>query len=358
MKVIFIWGACGALASWLIGFPAYRFLFHFGLLDKPNPRSSHTMPTVRGGGIGIVLVMIGLVGLAGLRGAFTDWATWLGALTLLAAVSFVDDMRGLTWIVRLGTHILAGIVFVLGLTVRGDLCTSFGLPVSLAVALLVLIFLVGSTNVFNFMDGINGIAAGQAVITGAGTIAIATATGISSSDRALIAAAIIVGVALGFLPHNFPGARMFMGDIGSTVLGFGLASVAVCIAAERSWSLMIPLVLLHANFVLDTGITILRRLSCGQALHQAHREHFYQRLVRSGSSHTLVTALELGLQVIVVGFLVLYVYSGPMGKWLIFGSIGCLWATFFVWIERRFRRTANMPKFVAANARQPVPPVR
>jgi UDP-N-acetylmuramyl pentapeptide phosphotransferase/UDP-N-acetylglucosamine-1-phosphate transferase len=145
----------------------------------------------------------------------------------------------------------------------------------------------GYTNAFNFMDGINGMAAGQATVTGVAMAVIgAQATGDFLAPP-VIASLTVASAALGFLPHNFPRARMFMGDVGSAPLGFLLAVLVIWLAKSIGWWSVIPLMLLHANFVLDTAATLVRRMIRGERWYQAHREHFYQRLIRSGKSHYL-----------------------------------------------------------------------
>jgi UDP-N-acetylmuramyl pentapeptide phosphotransferase/UDP-N-acetylglucosamine-1-phosphate transferase len=126
---------------------------------------------------------------------------------------------------------------------------------------------------------------------------------------------------------------MFMGDVGSVSLGFVLASVALWIMSLGGWELIVPLGLLHANFVLDSGITLLRRVLRGERLNQAHREHFYQRLVRAGKSHYFVTSAEMALQAVVVGLLVLFIKSGTAERWYIAITIVTVWLAFFRYAE-------------------------
>jgi len=133
-------------------------------------------------------------------------------------------------------------------------------------------------------------------------------------------------------------ARMFMGDVGSAPLGFLLATLVLWLSRDHGWSLLIPLVLLHANFVLDTAITLARRILRRERWYSAHREHFYQRLVRSGKTHTFVTLWEMGLQVVVLLLMVAYLYVGPgAGVGLIIAVIA-IWLLFFWYCECQFQR--------------------
>jgi UDP-N-acetylmuramyl pentapeptide phosphotransferase/UDP-N-acetylglucosamine-1-phosphate transferase len=149
---------------------------------------------------------------------------------------------------------------------------------------------------------------------------------------------VIAGACAGFLPHNFPRARMFMGDVGSAPLGFLLAALVVWIARDYGWWLLIPLGLLHANFVLDTGLTLARRVLRGERWYEAHREHFYQRLIRAGKSHPFVTGLEMALQGVVLGLMVLYLHASVPARVGLIAVVILVWLAFFAYCERLFRR--------------------
>lgn len=269
-------------------------------------------------------------------------AVLLGTAAMLAAVSFKDDLKPLPALVRFGFHGLAAcaILFALGGTASGiDEVLDWMGPAGPWIGLILsAVWITGYTNAFNFMDGINGIAAGQAAVTGTG---MALLGGLALGDFAappVCLSIVIAGAAAGFLPHNFPHARMFMGDVGSVPLGFLLASLTLWLAKVGGSELVLPLVLLHANFVLDAGITLVRRILRGERFHQPHREHFYQRLVRSGKSHSFVTAMELLLQGLVVAILFVFMQSGATQKWYIAAAVVSLWLVFFGYAEACFRR--------------------
>ena len=320
-----------AASVWLMGFPIHHVLVRWNLVDRPNERSSHSQPTARGGGIAILLVFLGVT-------AATQWsqlsAALLGTTALLAVVSLIDDLRTLPALVRFGCHALCALVM---LAVLGWPQFS-SLPVRYAWLVLAFLWVTGYTNAFNFMDGINGLAAGQAAVTGLGMALLA---GLASGRWAappVVICLVLAGAALGFLPHNFPRARMFMGDVGSAATGFLLAILALWLARDFGWWLLVPFGLLHANFVLDTGFTLARRVLRGDRWYEAHREHFYQRLIRAGKSHARVTLLKLGLQLAVLGLLCIYLQAGIAGRWLVGATIVVIWAVFFAWAEASFRR--------------------
>ncbi len=330
-----------AATSFLLGFIARSVLARLGVIDKPNPRSSHTVPVVRGGGIAIGLAILLGTFLAGShepRGVLVLVAVALA----VAAVSLIDDLQPVEPTIRLSFHVAAGVwclvtfqISEIHLTMTG----SGGLQLPVVASWVVgFLWIVGYTNAFNFMDGINGLAAGQAAVTGLGTALLGGLALRDFSDAPVVLSLVVGAAAVGFLPHNFPRARMFMGDVGSAPLGFLLASLAVWMARDHGWWLLIPLGLLHANFVLDTGITLARRLVRGERWQEAHREHFYQRLVRSGRSHSFVTGWEMGLQGIVLLLMVSYVYAPVLLRLGLIAAVMATWLAFFGYCEIRFQR--------------------
>ncbi len=329
----------------MMGQPAYRFLLAWQIVDRPGERSSHQDPTVRGGGLGFITVILGGgVWLGGLAG-WLPLGGILSATILLAAISFWDDLRSLGPAVRFGAHSVAGLAtlaclgwpsLVLALQV-GD---GIVLPAALG-ALLGFFWLVGYTNAFNFMDGINGLAGFQAILTGAGSALLAGLASGHWDSPPVIFAWLVAGAAAGFLPYNCPHPRMFMGDVGSAPLGFLLAVLVLWMARDLGSWLLIPLLLLHANFILDTGITLTRRIARGEKWFHPHREHFYQRLLRSGRSHLSVTLWEVALQVVVFALLVAYLYVGVAVRIGIVASVLGLWGTFFLWCEQSFQRVGS-----------------
>jgi UDP-N-acetylmuramyl pentapeptide phosphotransferase/UDP-N-acetylglucosamine-1-phosphate transferase len=316
------------------------------IIDRPNQRSSHSRPTPRGGGIAIMLVVL-FGGLAlGWRSGVV--LVLVGLSFGLAVLSFWDDLRPLPWAVRFGGHALAAIGVLYALNwprFSLDLTSQPGVAwPALVSALFLFLWFTGYTNAFNFMDGINGLAAGQAIVTGLGMpllgfLGSPFSSQVSGLSTPVLLSLVIAGAAAGFLPHNFPKARMFMGDVGSAPLGFLLAALVVWIAREDGWWLLIPLGLLHANFVLDTGLTLARRILRGERWYQAHREHFYQRLIRSGKSHAFVTGWEMASQGVVLGLMVLYLHASVPVRVGLIALVIMVWLAFFAYCERLFRRS-------------------
>jgi UDP-N-acetylmuramyl pentapeptide phosphotransferase/UDP-N-acetylglucosamine-1-phosphate transferase len=286
------WLMAVALATGLLTCLTTRLLIpilaHREILDCPNERSSHQVPTPRGGGIAV----IGSTLLAWVVFARTEsmpsgvFGIVLGAV-LLAAVSWFDDLRGLSPIVRLLAQAAAVAVGILVLPGPRDLFY-------LAAIGLVWIWWI---NLFNFMDGIDGLAGTEAAAIGAGLLLFAgVGAGADPALRTLAAA--VTGAAIGFLVWNWSPARIFLGDIGSVPLGYVLGFLLLDLAARGRWTIA---VILPLYFLADATITLVRRLLRGERVWQAHREHFYQQAVRRGLSHAAVVKRVIAADLVLVG---------------------------------------------------------
>lgn len=262
------------------------------ILDIPNERSSHSFPIPRGGGVAIVIICLAAAGFQVFTSQkWTEAPLYPVAAAIIAGVSFLDDLYGIRSRTRFFFHALAaGLILygsgewnVLGLNLRSEFisaaCSGF----------IILFWTVGLTNAFNFMDGIDGIAGGQALVAGFGWFVIGTLNGLYFISLL----GLIIGFAsLGFLLHNWQPARIFMGDVGSTFLGFTFAAVTV-FAARKRLELCVAGILLVWPFVFDSTFTLVRRLLHGENIFEAHRSHLYQRLVISGLSHARVSSLYI-----------------------------------------------------------------
>lgn len=273
------------------------------IVDVPNGRSSHTQPTPRGGGLVIVSMM--LFGwllymlIADTASFYYVRLTFLWGLSLIAAVSWLDDVHTLSGGVRILVHFAAAALVVSALALSGllQLFAPFAhLPLSLAIGLS-LLWIVGMTNAYNFMDGIDGIAGSQAVVTGAVWALIGLLTG---QSLLLIPGLLIGASALGFLYYNWQPARIFMGDVGSAFLGYSWAVLAL-FAAQYDSRLALIGVLSLWPFIFDTGFTMFMRAWRRENIFQAHRSHLYQRLVAAGFSHRFVALLYVALALLNAG---------------------------------------------------------
>jgi Fuc2NAc and GlcNAc transferase len=246
---------------------------HQAILDHPNERSSHIAPTPRGGGIAIALITLGGSALW----MTPRFAVVAVAALVIAVVSWIDDLRHLPATLRLGVQILAALPVAVLFT-------------PLAWAPLALVWIVGLTNAYNFMDGIDGIAGGQAVVAGLAWAWFGMAT-----QQPLMATVglLIAGSSAGFLMHNWQPARIFMGDVGSAFLGFTFASLAVM--AWPNLRLVAAGVLVVWPFVADASFTFLRRALRRERVMEAHKSHIYQRLNQRGLSHGAVASIYIAL---------------------------------------------------------------
>lgn len=254
------------------------------MLDLPNERSLHRAPVPRTGGIALWGGLIAAAGVALVAGmpVTSDWA-WLGvAATVVAVVSFLDDRGGVPTRYRLIAHLAAALVLFSGgvdwslLELPG---LAWQLPDALALPLTVL-FVVWMINLYNFMDGMDGFAAGMAVF-GFGALAVLGAGG---GDAAFaLGNAAIAAAAGGFLLSNFPPARIFLGDLGSATLGL-LAAAMSLIGSQRGLFPLWVAWLAFSPFIVDATWTLIRRLVRGERIWTAHRSHHYQRLVLAGWS--------------------------------------------------------------------------
>lgn len=260
-----------AFAVALVLTPAARSISHrFGLLDKPTERGSHTEPTPRLGGIAIV---IGAAAAAIAGGVLREPLLLRIALGVLAmaALGLLDDARNL----RAGTKFLFQVAAAAGIL--------FSLHLDPLPGAVVLFWIVGVTNAFNFMDGINGIASLEAIICGATMGLLLLRAGDAAGAAVCFA---VAGAAAGFFPWNAFTGSIFMGDTGALALGFFFGAMVVRGGAPR-WQLALPLL----PFLVDSGITLARRVLRRERIYEAHRTHFYQRLTNRGWSHVAVTLL-------------------------------------------------------------------
>ncbi len=285
---IWLVSAAVLIASLLMTWVLRRYALSRSLMDIPNVRSSHSVPTPRGGGVAIVLtylVALVFVAINGLMSWSTSWPL-LGAGVLVAIVGFLDDHGHIAARWRLLAHFSAA---ALALFCIGGLPTikliGFELNLGWLGHLLAILYLVWMLNLYNFMDGIDGIASIEAVCACAGACLVYWLTG----HQDLIFAPMLLAVAVtGFLFWNFPPARIFMGDAGSGFLGIviGVLSLqAAWAAAEMLWAWMILL----GVFIVDATFTLGRRLLRGDKVYEAHRSHAYQYASRQAGRHLPVT---------------------------------------------------------------------
>lgn len=296
-KIVFVVAA--GILSWLLA-SRVRLYALDKLLDIPNERSSHSRPTPRGGGLAIAVTSLGGILLA----AMWQWISWDLAVALsggglmIATVGWIDDHRDLPALTRFAVQFLAAgwAMFWLG----GLHTLSLGsivIPLGPLGTLLGTVGIVWAINLYNFVDGIDGLAAGEAVSTG--VIGGLLLLGTGHIGLAMIAL-LIASANAGFLPLNWAPAKLFMGDVGSGMLGYLFAVLAI--ASENAGSVPILLwTLLLGAFVFDATVTLCRRIAHGERWYHAHHSHAYQRMVQAGRSHAQVSATILAINLVLAG---------------------------------------------------------
>lgn len=297
------------------------------ILDQPNARSSHSVPTPRGGGWGVLLallpVWIWATGRAGRLGEASEIMLVLGAV-LLMAISWLDDRRGLGTLPRFAAQI-GGIALVMA-TLPADLTLTGGwLPLALdrIAASFVWLWFV---NLFNFMDGIDGLAGGSAAAMGIGIALVSLVHG--PHELEAFRGVMIAAAAIGFLAWNWHPAKIFLGDVGSVPLGYLLGYELVRLAMDGG---RIPALIIALYYLADATITLLRRAARGERIWRAHREHFYQRAVGAGRSHALVSKAAVLVQCALAAFA--WASTISMGWWPLVPAAGLV-AFLLVWMAR------------------------
>ncbi len=329
-----------ALAVTLVATPLLRLVARrLGLVALPGPRSSHRSPTPRAGGIAILFGTAAALaaGGAGWAGR-SDLLALLGGGALLAVVGLLDDRFDLPPLPRLGIQILAAgvVVRATGGFERIPLPEPLNLSLGPALgATMAALWIVAVTNLYNFMDGIDGLATLQGALS---AIAIALALSSQASEAATLGAA-LAGATLGFLAYNWAPASVFLGDVGSGVVGFTLASLPLMALPGNKGEAALLVAASLFLFLADTTVCLLGRSMRGERVLQAHRQHLYQRWVATGASHATVS-LWLGFGALVTTSLALVGWETGDANWY-WASLG-LGGAFFalerVVVERRETR--------------------
>lgn len=276
-----------------------RLMISVRVMDRPDARKAHHQPTPKGGGAGVVIAF--LLGIAVLY-HFAEFARlanpyFLGVIeasVAIAIVAFLDDLFDWPFTVKLAIQLLAALVAVSSGLYVHDIRFPYlgiwlvgwgGVPVTVA-------WLLFATNAMNFIDGLNGLASGVALIT---SLFIAYIAALHGGWFAYAASGLLAAGLAGFLPFNFPRARIFMGDVGSQFCGFTLAVLAVVASrfdgVELSF-LLVPMLL--SGVLFDVAFTLVRRVAAGERLTEPHRGHLYQVAQRSDVPATAVTLVHWG----------------------------------------------------------------
>ncbi|MBT6442060.1 MAG: glycosyltransferase family 4 protein [Alphaproteobacteria bacterium] len=322
-----------ALGTWL----ALIMLRRRGIVDQPNDRSSHTLPTPRGGGIAVVAVLLAAwIALWATGTAFVSVPLFLlvpaGALGL-AALSWIDDLRGgIPAAPRFALQIIAVAAGLFALPEDGAVLQ--GIVPFWADRLIAALLWLWFINLFNFMDGIDGITGSQTATIGLGVFVIGFVAETASS-LALPGLA-VGGVAAGFLMLNWRPAKIFMGDVGSVPLGHLVGWLLLTLSAQGHWHAAL---LLPAYYLADASLTLARRIARGDKPWEAHREHAYQVAILGGRSHSEISLLVAACGIALAG-LALAGLLGGAAIWITL-AVACVLVVTFLWyLSRQSRLTA------------------
>ena len=305
----------GALVAWALTGVLRQYALKRNVLDIPNARSSHTRPTPRGGGVAFVLVFTVFAAISTALPITTPPGTWalISASLIVAITGFIDDHHPLPARWRLIGH-TAGAGILLWSFGGIPPLTAFGYPIDFGMAggVLGLLYIVWLLNLYNFMDGIDGLAAAQTLCVALGGAALYSVLG---HTQLIWLPLLLAGSVTGFLIWNFPPAKIFMGDAGSGFLGLTLAAFSLR-AGHIDPNLFYCWLILSGVFICDATLTLLRRLLNGEKVYQAHRSHAYQYASRRFASHKTVT-----LSVIAINLLWLFPLALLTALRLIDGTI-------------------------------------
>jgi UDP-N-acetylmuramyl pentapeptide phosphotransferase/UDP-N-acetylglucosamine-1-phosphate transferase len=311
-------GACAAVLALLLRKNvAWRLA-----TDVPNSRSLHTQPTPRVGGWGVVPAAIVVAFVFGER-------SWLlvGLAFLLFAVSYADDRLDLPIFVRLPVHAAAAAAWL-----------AYGpVELTLIVSVLAGLGMVWITNLFNFMDGADGLAGGMAVFAFGVYAMVASHAGLESLA---VWSAAIAGGAAGFLVFNFNPARVFLGDAGSITLGFAAGAFGVWGWSAGAWPVWFPF-LLAGPFFTDATVTIVRRILAREAFWRPHRDHYYQRLIRSGWSHRRTAYCEYAAMAASAVLAVAMLGWTPAGQYAGLAAAAAAYGALAYAVDRRWSSFAS-----------------
>lgn len=357
------------VSAWLITRSLCSPKSFLSIFAHPNDRTLHSTPTPQTGGLAVIVsVVIALLAAASvlalvqpsqplLPKGVASGSLWIVlSMLLVFAVSFIDDCIGLPASLRLGVQAAAAFIIIggVGLTlssiqIPGGLTIELGLA-AIPVSALLLIWM---ANLYNFMDGMDGFAGGM-TFWGFGFLAY---FGWQTHFPVMLIISTFVAMgALGFLTHNFPPARIFMGDAGSITLGFLAGTFMILGVRDGIFDLWVP-IMIFSPFIADATVTLLRRALCRKRIWEAHREHYYQRVVLSGWSHRRTVLAEYGIMILCGGLAIAYHHSTDKGQLIILGAWAGIFALLAILVhalERKKALACSVPDSKVAGSRKTV----
>ena len=318
-----IWGVLAFGLAFALLSAFIPLLRRLGAIDVPIERSMHDRPVVRGAGLALIVAFLVTVLVSGNRAGNASGALFI-TVGLASLLGFADDLRSIEVPWRLGAMALFGLFSAVLVTTADQ---------KVLVAAVVVVWIVGFTNSFNFMDGINGISSLTTLILGVGWVFV----GNEYDDPLIItSAAALAGVSLAFIPFNFPSGRVFLGDAGS--YGLGTAVTAIVVLSVRAGAPVQLVILPCMLYLFDTISTVVWRYRRGERILSAHRSHAYQ-LLASQHGHTKTSLLVASITVALSALMVAGLNASTALQWLLF-AVGCAACAAFVIIPRVDSRRA------------------
>jgi UDP-N-acetylmuramyl pentapeptide phosphotransferase/UDP-N-acetylglucosamine-1-phosphate transferase len=317
------------IATWCLTGRVLAWLAQRAILDRPVARSAHRVPVPRGGGLALLPPILAAWLVLAALGRTPPASAGIAVLAAaLAALSWRDDLRGLPAWLRLGAHLVAA---ALGLALLPGAGVVFqGLLPPLIDRVATALLWVWFVNLFNFMDGIDGITGVETAAVGIGVALVALSLGNDADGSAELGLTLAAGV-LAFLCWNWHPAQLFLGDVGSVPLGYLLGWLLLGLAAKGVWA---PALILPLYYLADATITLGRRLLRRERVWEAHRQHFYQRALGADGNHAAVARLVLAADTLLI---VLALLALAQPRWAL-AAAGLVVATLLAAMARRARR--------------------
>ena len=372
MSIVLLSGFIAFVVAWWLTRQLCSPKSFLSILAHPNERTLHAMPTPQTGGLAVIgSVVISLILAASVlaitqpskpvlpKGVMSGSVWIVASMLLIFVVSFLDDCVGLPAVLRLGVQAVSALIIIVGVgltlsyfPIPGGSTIQLGIA-AVPVSVLVLLWM---ANLYNFMDGMDGFAGGMTFV-GFGFLAY---FGWQAHFPVMFIIATFVAMgALGFLVHNFPPARIFMGDAGSITVGFLAGTLMILGVRDRIFDLWVPIII-FSPFIVDATVTLIRRAFRRKKIWEAHREHYYQRLVLNGWSHRRTVLAEYGVMLLCGGLAILYHHSTENWKLAILGT----WLVMFLVLgmsvsrlERQMKHSCPPLDPYAVSEENPVRPV-
>jgi len=285
---LFTMSSLACLTAFAGTFFLIKWLNKKNILDIPDERTNHSVPTPRGGGIAVISTILLFLIIASFyhEGLFAKIMPIIIGATILSILSWIDDKRGLSPLIRFSTQIITISIITLFFMDKALFNNDY-IPYFIMVVFVIILW-TWFLNLFNFMDGINGITSVETISICVGIVAIVSIKNLDSHFAFI--SALCASSILGFLFWNWGNAKIFLGDVGSISMGFILGWLMLEIASKGYWS---PMIILSLYYLFDSTYTITKRLLKKEKIWLPHSQHFYQKAVRSGKSHANVTTAIL-----------------------------------------------------------------